>query len=207
MKLKYGFDISEHKDHIFSKQAAWDALMKSKFKDFLILRAGFGVNGEEDYNFVDYYHKARNMGLDDISAYWFMYAETPAEAEKEANNFIEVVEKHKVLLNAMILDFEDNTKWQAHGIELTPSFTNSMVQAFLKVLLKKGYNTALYSSQWVLQDLLDWKFIRDNNVGIWNARYGGEDDIKGWLWQYSESEYIPGTDWGPLDANIMYVEE
>lgn len=208
MRFKYGLDISEHKEHIFSKQAAWDALMKSKFKDFIILRAGFGVSGEEDSCFLDFYHRAKENGFTDISAYWFMYGETPEEAEKEAYNFIRIVEKHGMLLNAMILDFEDNDKWRRHGIQIDYNFTNKMIEAFIGVLRKEKLNSALYASQSVLEDFVDWKTVRDMGFGVWNARYGGEDDIKGWLWQYSDNEYInPNSPWGPLDANVMYVPD
>ena len=204
MSLKYGFDISEHKEHIFTKQAAWDALMNSKFKDFIILRAGFGVSGEEDSCFIDFYHRAKDNGIKDISAYWFMYGETPTEAEKEAYNFIRIIDKYGVELNTMILDFEDNNKWQSHGICLSPNYVNTMIQSFLNVLLKEGLNSALYSSQWIIQDSLDWDFIKNNSIGVWNARYGGEDEVKAWMWQYTDNEYIPNTDWGPLDANVRY---
>lgn len=201
--MKYGLDLSENNDYTLKNPIAWDIIQDSKFTDFVILRRGFGVSAEEDSNYLEYYNKAKSIGIDDISSYWFSYALDPDEARQEAYNYLDMTNNDNLALNRMILDLEMNSKFQRNGIsKLTSNFVNGQMKAFLKVLIDHGMNVAIYSSQWVFEDLYDMEWIEDNNVAIWNACYGNKDYIKGWMWQYTESEYI--RDLGPFDANIKY---
>ena len=86
---------------------------------------------------------------------------------------------------------------------MTENFVNTQMKAFLGVLLEANMRVGIYASQWVFEDLIDWNWIKENNVEVWNAHYGGGNDINATIHQYSESEYIRGI--GPFDANIRYA--
>ena len=201
--LKYGLDISEHNEDVMRSPAAWDALKNSQYKDFIILRRGYGVVPTEDKCYINYYHSARNIGISDISSYWFSYALDADEARAEAQNYLKLTQHDGVLLNAVIMDLEDNNKFQRYGISLTKKFVNQQIEAFIRVLKDAGLNTAVYSSQWVFQDLVDWDLIKELGCGVWNAAYSQDDAIKGWLFQYTDRHYI--KQYGPFDCNIMRV--
>ena len=199
---KYGLDISEHNEVTLSSYNTWDKIKESKFKDFIIIRRGYGVTPSSDSCYFQWYKNAKRIGIDDISSYWFSYALTADEAKIEARSYIKMTEQDGLALNAMIMDLEDNGKFQANGITLTSKFINQQIEAFIGELKKAGLNSAVYTSQWICQDLLDWDLIKELGCGVWNAAYSQEDAIRGWMFQYTDSEYIDGI--GPFDANIMY---
>lgn len=198
----YGLDISEHQAHTLRSQAAWDAIKDSKFNDFIILRRGFGVNINEDSSYKDFYWKAKKIGIDDISSYWFSYAINADEAKQEAQNYIDLTNRDGLALNCLIFDLEDNSKFQKYGISLTSAFVNQQIEAFVGTIRQNGLNAAVYASQWVLQDLVDWDLIHDLGCGVWNARYNGVDEVRGWMHQYTDQEWI--SIFGPFDANVRY---
>ena len=199
---RYGLDISEHNEDTLRSPAAWDAIKNSKYKDFIIIRRGYGVVPTEDSCYLNFYHNARNIGISDISSYWFSYALDADEARTEAQNYLKMTEHDGLLLNAVIMDLEDNKKFQNYGIRLTKKFVNAQIEAFIRVLKNAGLNTAVYASEWVFQDLVDWDLIRELGCGVWNASYNPVDSIKAWLWQFTENEYI--GQFGPFDANLCY---
>ena len=200
---KFGFDISYANEGTLNNPKAWEAIKNSKFKDFVIIRRGYGVSGTEDDCYKRWYENAKSIGIDNISSYWFSYALSPQEAEKEAEVYVRLTEKDGLALNCLILDFEDNNYWQKNGYTITPSMAQAHCEAFLNVLKNAGLNCAVYSSQYILQDILDWKAL---GVGVWNAAYSMSDEIRGWMFQYTDSEYVSyqGEVFGPFDANIMY---
>lgn len=199
---RYGLDISEHNRYAMNKPNAWQKIKNSKFGDFLILRRGYGVNPRSDSCYLEFYDKAKEVGISDISSYWFSYALDPEEAKIEAQNYLKMTEEDGKLLNAVVMDLEDNEKFKNYGVTLTARFVNQQIEAFIKVLKDAGLNTAVYTSQWVFQDLVDWDLIKELGCGVWNAAYSQEDKIKGWLFQYTDDEWV--EDVGPFDANIMY---
>lgn len=199
---RYGLDMSEHNEYTMSKYGAWDKLKNSKFSDFIILRRGYGVTPTSDSCYLKFYDKAKKIGITDISSYWFSYALNAEEAKIEAQNYLTMIEQDGKLLNAVIMDLEDNSKFQSNGITMTAKFVNQQIEAFVKVLKNAGLNTAVYTSQWIFQDLVDWDLIKELGCGVWNAAYSQKDAIKGWLFQYTDNEWIDNI--GPFDANIMY---
>lgn len=199
---KYGLDISEHNEGTLESLSAWEAIKNSKFKDFIILRRGYGVTPSQDSCYLQWYKNAKQIGIDDISSYWFSYALNADEAKIEAQNYIKITEQDGLALNALIMDLEDNGKFHANGISLTSKFINQQIEAFIGELKAAGLNSAVYTSQWICQDLLDWDLIKELGCGVWNAAYSQDDAIKGWMFQYTDSEYIDGI--GPFDANIRY---
>ena len=196
---KRGLDISVHNDNVLSSDAAWQAIKDSQFNDFIILRRGYGVNATEDECYKEWYERARSIGITDISSYWFSYALSPEEAAYEAEQYAEMTKKDGLALTAVILDFEDNAKWQKAGYYITPKMANAHCKAFIDVLKKYGLNCAIYSGQYILTNIIDWQSL---GCSVWNAAYSQEDQIRGWIFQYTDSQYIGR--YGPFDANIMY---
>ena len=80
---KQGVDIS-----YCQKQVDWN---KVSGIDFAILRAGYGrYTNQKDSMFESHYAGAKKIGLP-VGAYWYSYATTPEDAEKEADACIEVI--------------------------------------------------------------------------------------------------------------------
>ena len=198
----YGLDISENNDRSLSQRRCWQAIRDSKFKDFIIIRMGYGVNPERDEKFLDYYYRAKEFGFTDISAYWFSYATNKDEAKREAHNFIEMTEKLGVGLTHMIMDFENNDKFVNRNISITKNFATTQVQTFLGELKAAGLNCGLYASEWIINDLLGLDWFVKNGIFVWNAQYGKTDDVKAYMWQFTSEQYIEG--FGPFDANMRY---
>ena len=200
---KFGFDISYANEGTLNNPRAWEAIKNSKFNDFVIIRRGYGVSGTEDDCYKRWYENAKNIGIDNISSYWFSYALNPQDAAREAEEYVRLTEKDGLALNCLILDFEDNDYWANNGYRITPSMAQAHCEAFLNVLKNAGLNCAIYSSQYIFQDILDWRKL---GVGVWNAAYSVSDEIRGWMFQYTSTEYISymGEEFGPFDANIMY---
>lgn len=196
---KRGLDISVHNEIVLSNDAAWQAIKDSQFSDFIILRRGYGVNATEDERYKEWYERAQSIGIKDISSYWFSYAMSPEEAAYEAEQYAQMTKDDGLALSAVILDFEDNSKWYRYGYDITPSMANAHCKAFIDVLKKHNLNCAVYSGQYILTNILDWRSL---DCAVWNAAYSQEDQIRAWMFQYTDSQYI-GT-YGPFDANIMY---
>lgn len=203
MADKFGLDLSYHNAKVLDDPKAWEAIKNSKFKDFVILRRGYGVSGTEDECYKRWYENAKRIGITDISSYWFSYALSPEAAAEEAQVYIDMTEKDGLGLTAMILDFEENNYWTKNGYKITPHMANAHCKAFLDVLKKAGLNCALYTGQYILEEVIDWQAL---GVSIWNAAYSQSDHIRGWMFQYTDSQYIEyeGQSYGPFDANIMY---
>lgn len=200
---KFGFDISYANEGTLNNPRAWEAIKNSKFKDFVIIRRGYGVSGTEDDCYKRWYENAKAAGITNISSYWFSYALSPQDAAKEAEAYVRLTEKDGLALNCLILDFENNDYWVKNGYTITPSMAQAHCEAFLNVLKNAGLNCAIYSSQYIFEDILDWRSL---GVGVWNSAYSVSDSIRGWMFQYTASEYVyyQGESFGPFDANIMY---
>lgn len=194
-----GLDISVHNEGVLSRDSAWQAIKNSQFSDFIILRRGYGVNGTEDERYKDWYHRAQSIGITDISSYWFCYSMGPEEAAYEAEQYARMTEEDGLALTAVILDFEDNAKWQKAGYRPNRKQATAHCKAFLDVLKAHGLNCALYANQSTLTNLIDWQSL---GCSVWNAAYSVQDTIRGWMFQYTDSQWI--GQYGPFDANIMY---
>ncbi|MGN1412276.1 MAG: GH25 family lysozyme, partial [Oscillospiraceae bacterium] len=92
MELKYKLiDVSHHNGEInFAK-------VKSDGIQGVIIRAGYGVSTVDKY-FHQNIKNALNNGLH-VGIYWFGYAYTVSQAEKEANFCLKTIEPYKGMID------------------------------------------------------------------------------------------------------------
>lgn len=169
----FGIDISTwQRGYPYSKA-------KSEGVKFAILRAGFGTT--KDNRFETHYKNAKAQGWG-VGAYWYMYAQTVAEAKAEAKAFLKVL-KGKKFEYPVYLDIEDRTVRKTGR-----SNCNAMVKAFGEIIENAGYYFGVYTNlDWYrnvisgskLNKKYDWWIAcwsktapKGINYGLW--QFGGE---------------------------------
>lgn len=176
----------------------------SKVKvDFAILRAGWGTNGV-DPKFVANYKGCKKYKIP-VGVYWYSYAETVAEAKKEAQKCLSVL-KGKQFEFPILFDIEEKSQ-----LALGKEKCTALVTAFCETLEKAGYFAGIYSFQSFFEANLD-KNISDRFVCA-VARVPSKDDGKTILepsvpWmihQYSWKGKINGIN-GDVDLDICKVD-
>ncbi len=157
----------------------WDKVKASGFADFALIRSGFG----REYNQVDdwferNYSECKRLGIP-CGAYWFSYATSVAEAEREAQVFLDTI-KGKSFEYPVYMDLECTEQFN-----LGKAACSAMVDAFLTKLEKAGYFAGLYCST----NFLD-NYISDsikNRYAIWVAQYSKTCTYQNpyGIWQYN----------------------
>ena len=157
----------------------WNKVKASGFADFALIRAGFG----REYNQVDdwferNYNECKRIGIP-CGAYWFSYATSVAEAEREAQVFLDTI-KGKSFEYPIYMDLECTEQFN-----LGKAACSAMVDAFLTKLEKAGYFAGLYCST----NFLD-NYISDsikNRYAIWVAQYSKTCTYQNpyGIWQYN----------------------
>lgn len=126
-------DVSKHNGTI-----NW-AKVKADGIDGAIIRAGYGRElSQKDPLFEQNYKGASANGLH-VGAYWYSYADNPADALKEANAFLAAI-KGKSFDLPIYFDIEE----QKH-IKLGKEICTAMTEIFLNTLENAGYYAGVYS--------------------------------------------------------------
>lgn len=190
--LEYGIDVS-----VYQGAVDWKAVRESGV-DFAIIRAGYGkhINQKDRYFDVNM-ESAQKEGLK-CGAYWFSYAITPEDAEKEADVFYEVIKDYKFEY-PVFFDYETNEQYA-----LTPKENSEIIKAFCERMQSYGYYVSLCSYVGFLNyrieneifDIYDtWIAHYDVAVPWYSRDYG--------IWQYSCTGKIDGIDTN-VDLNYSY---
>ena len=184
-----GIDVSEN-NGVIDWQAVADAGI-----GFVIVRASYGKNGKDEM-FQQNVEAAHAVGLQ-VGAYHYSYALTPEDAILEATNCHAVIEESGAGLELPVFfDMEDADGWKAnHGFDFSAENVTAICHAFLDDI---GYDCGVYASLSWLEDRIDWQNL---GCAVWNAQWGTEDDIKGLMWQYTDSLDIGGK---AFDGDILY---
>ena len=169
--------------------------------DFAALKAA-GVLGvihkcTQGANYADPLYATRRKQANDAGLMWGAYSFNTGETVSHANQPVYRPCRARDQYTLMALDFEDN-----------PHSQMSLDQArqFLELAdAQLGRSLVIYSGNRV-KDLLG--NTNDSFFGshrLWLAQYGPVARVqaswgKQWLWQYSESGRLPGTD-GQIDLN------
>ena len=142
--LLEGIDVSYYQGTI-----NWAAVAKTKH--FAIIRAGTGFNGEDnvDLNFEDNYIQAKNAGVK-VGAYYYSYAQSVEGAKKEANWFLNHLNRKKFEW-PVYYDIEEPSQFEA-GIH------NDIAKAFCSILEAHNYYCGIYASG------SRWSYNFDNEV-------------------------------------------
>lgn len=186
-----GIDVSENNGLV-----DWDAVAAAGYK-FAIVRSSYGRTGADEMFLrnVEEAHKRRLK----CGAYHYSYALNEEQAREEARHCRKVIDEAGVLLELPVFyDMEDADGYKAlHDFAFDADEITAMCRAFVEEI---GLDCGIYASYSWLSDHIDWKAI---GCAVWNAEWGAEDDLKGYMWQYTDRAYIEGK---CFDANILYHE-
>ena len=190
--MTYGVDVSENNGRV-----DWEAVAAAGQK-FAIVRSSYGRYAEDE-DFIRNVDGARAAGLM-CGAYHYSYALTPEQARQEARNCKQVIDNSGVLLELPVFfDMEDADGYKArHGFDFSPENVTAICQAFLEEI--KPLDCGIYASLSWFEDKIDWKSL---GCAVWNAQWGNDDDIQGYMWQYTDSLDIGGKN---FDGNILYLD-
>ena len=189
--MKNGIDVSR-----WQGQIDW----KNVKTDFAIIQAGFGREvSQKDTQFEANYNgcKANNIPC---GAYWYNYAKTPEDAEKEAAACLEII-KGKKFEYPIYYDVEKQTV-----LNLGKARVSAIIRAFLKKVESAGYFVGLYMAASHLNSYVEddikkryavWVAHINTNKPSYSGTYG--------IWQYSWEGRINGIS-GDVDTDYAYVD-
>lgn len=181
-----GIDVSESNGTV-----DWQAV-KDAGIDFVMVRCSYGLHSQ-DSKFAENVADAHAVGLK-VGAYHYSYALSVDDAIQEAANCRSTIADAGVALELPVFfDMEDADGYKnQHGM---PSNITEICKSFLDNL---GLNCGVYASYSWLTNTIDWRSL---GCAVWNAQWGDSDDIKGYMWQYTDSLEINGK---TFDGNVFY---
>lgn len=184
-----GIDVSENNGTV-----DWQAV-KDAGIEFAIVRSSYGKSSK-DGMFVQNVAGAKAAGLK-VGAYHYSYALSVDDAIQEAANCKEAIESAGVCLDLPVFfDMEDADGYkQRNGFAFDPTEITAMCKAFIDNLC---LDCGVYASYSWLTDYIDWRSL---GCAVWSAQWGETDDLKGYMWQYTDSLDIGGQ---LFDGNILY---
>lgn len=192
-----GIDVSKHQGLI-----DWGKIPSDI--EFVIIRAGYGVNTTDKY-FEKNIKQALERGLK-VGVYWFLYCLTEEEAIKNAIGFDNVISPYKDKITMKVwCDYEydsDRYSNECGHVQNNHSRTK-IVEAFCNKMIALGYDCGVYANP----DYLKRKFDDLSNYPLWLAYYSeNEKTAKSYnpfMWQYSSTGKVEGIN-GNCDMNICY---
>lgn len=164
----------------------------------VLLRVGFGREvSQKDNRFEEYYKGVKAAGLK-IGAYWYSYAESVADAEREAKACLSI-------LNGRSLDypvyFDMEESWQTTYGKAT---LTAMAERFCEIIRAGGYSAGVYANANWFSNYLNYSYL-SSKYSIWLAQWAGSYSFYCDIWQYSESGSVSGIS-GNVDLNAIIKE-
>ncbi|MEQ2417280.1 glycoside hydrolase family 25 protein [Ruminococcoides bili] len=183
-------DISEFKQGInFNK-------MKNDGIKAVIIRAGYGrESSQKDSMFESHYRNAKAAGLK-IGVYWYSYADSVGDAEKEAKACLECI-NNKSLDMPIYYDLEDNSQTKLGKAKLT-----EIAERFCETIKKSNYRAGVYANLNWFNNYLDYDKLK-KKYSIWLAQYNDKAEIDCDIWQNSSTGKVSGYG-GNIDTNVIY---
>ncbi len=192
---KIGIDVSAWQGEIDWKK------VKAAGVEFAMVRVGYQIDFDGEYILDKFYEKnikaAEEVGLP-VGVYFYSYANTVDEAQKQAEWIIEQLKNYKVELG-IAFDWES---WADFNQAKMSFYTiNQVAQTFLDVAARHGYRGWLYSSKVYLDRI--WQ---PTNHDVWLAQYYDRVTYDGEyaMWQLSNTGQVEGID-GDVDLDIWYL--
>ena len=185
-------DISEFQQNIdFNK-------MKNDGIKAVIIRAGYGREAsQKDNMFESHYKNAKNANLK-IGVYWYSYADSVSDAEKEAKTCLECI-NNKSLDMPIYYDLEDNSQVKLGKAKLT-----AIAERFCETIKKSNYKAGVYANLNWFNNYLDYNKLK-SKYSIWLAQYNSENELSCDIWQNSSTGKVSGYG-GNIDTNVIYNE-
>lgn len=185
-------DISEFQQNIdFNK-------MKNDGIKAVIIRAGYGrETSQKDTMFESHYRNAKEAGLK-IGAYWYSYADSVDDAEKEAKACLECVE-NKYFDMPIYYDLEDYSMVKLGKTKLT-----AIAERFCETIKKSNYRAGIYANLNWFNNCLDYDELK-RKYSIWLAQYNSVNELNCDIWQNSSTGRVSGYGKN-IDTNIIFNE-
>lgn len=196
-------DISKHNGVVnFSK-------LKNSGIQGVIIRAGYG--NTVDSKFYDNINNAKKVGLL-VGVYWFGYAYTVEQAEREAKQCLYTIKNYKLEL-PVFYDWEYDSYNYATKFNVKPTKTliSNIIDKFCSTVEINNYFVGVYANVDYLKRYINSNILKkytlwcaswtvsppsDYNVGIW--QYGGEVNK-------IASKYINGCT-TVIDQNLCFID-
>lgn len=208
--MSKGIDVSHH-------QTALDWRKVKAFGiDFAIIRAGRDVT--VDRMFHQHIKGAIDAGLS-VGVYWFSYALSKADAQREADFCLQTIKPYKLDL-PVFYDYEyDSERYsKERGVTPTKRLRTDIIKAFCERIKASGYEVGIYTNIDYIINRLYWDELK--HYPLWLAQFPlGEKDV-GWttlkpeqvntkygkpiIWQFGQAR-VDGYS-KPVDANFGYFE-
>lgn len=200
--LTMGIDVSEWQGRI-----NWQKVKDSGVR-FVMIRLGYGKgrygskNCTMDKRFQDYVKGAGEVGIP-IGIYFYSYATTPLQAQREAEFTIENLQGIPVSF-PIAYDIED-----AYILKKTTKKTRTqMVQTFMDTVAAAGYYPVYYCNQTWYTTYLDSSGLKDYD--FWYARYTyiepSREDYPYTMWQASSTQKMDGITQNTVDVDFLYED-
>ena len=186
-------DISEFQQGInFNK-------MKSDGIKAVIIRAGYGrESSQKDSMFESHYKNAKSENMM-IGVYWYSYADSVGDAEKEARACLECI-NNKSLDMPIYYDLEDNSQTKLGKAKLT-----EIAERFCETIKKSNYRAGVYANLNWFNNYLDYDKLK-KKYSIWLAQYNDKAELDCDIWQNHSTGRVSGYG-GNIDTNVIYNED
>lgn len=177
-----GIDVSQKQETV-----DWNTV-KNSGVGFAILRAGYGDElSQADTAFEANYDGAKAAGLK-VGVYYRSYALDEADAVKEANVCLSIL-NGKTLDYPLFLDIEEDSQYA-----LPAEQVSAIAAAFCKTVADAGYRAGVYSYADMLSNKLTGSVLAPYDkwvahVDVSAPRYSGNYTV----WQYSHTGTVPGV--------------
>lgn len=193
-------DVSAHQGAI-----DWPRVAAAGVKG-AILRAGYGDDiRQQDTQFAANIKGATSAGLK-VAVYWFSYADSSVDAQKEWGVCKQVIGPYKDKILFVACDYEyDSVNYfrKIHGTAPSNALINQIVNAFLGAANADGYAGVLYTNNdyrlhiFTAATLAAWD--------VWLADYSGGPDINCAIQQTGSTGRVDGIG-GDVDMNTVFKE-
>lgn len=201
MAESFGIDVAKWNGTIDWKQV-------SMTKAFAILKVTKKNNSKEEA-FETNYRGATNAGLF-VGGYRYVYADTIAKAEQEANAIVKACEGKKFPYGIW-LDMEDSSIKRLTKAQLTHIITKEA-----NILQKAGLNVGIYCNKDWYDNVLDGStLIRlypfwiarypSADIGVYNGDSKLNPKLFASAWQYSSKGVVDGIK-GSVDLDVAYTD-
>lgn len=195
-----GIDVSRYQEII-----DWAKVDASGIA-FALIKAGFGNDvSQKDSMFDRNVQQALAKGLA-VGAYWFSYAVSTVDAQREADVFNQILQAYKgKLMFPVAYDFEYDSAAYFKRIEGRDP-TDAEITAFADTFL-----TRLKSYGWFVNLYTNCDYIRSGKFSaalrqkfdVWLADYSGAPDYPCYIQQTGDKGSIPGIS-GNVDIDVSF---
>ena len=186
-----GIDLSQH-----NNVTDWNEVAKNV--DFVILRAGYGKEFSQiDKKFEVYYAECKKRNIP-VGCYWYSYAKTKTEAEKEAEVFLKIIEG-KQFEFPIYYDVEEYNIFK-----LGKKAVSEIIATFCEKVEKAGYFTGFYSNPNFLHNVIN--DVVKSKFTLWLAHWDTNAPYCDYgIWQKSAKGKISGIS-GNVDIDSCEID-